>query len=171
MAIEFHCTHCGKLIKTSGEHAGKRGKCPHCHNSVYIPTPSDEIEPLALAPIDDATEAERQRLLDESRDLARTIREDRTDVPTDKPRATPSAVPMGDARLPSDMEELITEYILCMAAGKLNEAGKLAMEIRMDMNRADEFIQRLTMDELLPARLGKVPRPVVSGFLKELRAS
>ena len=73
MAIEFHCQHCGSMVRTGDEHAGKRGKCPHCHNSVYIPTPSEQIEVLDIAPLDADDEKQRKELLDESRDLAQSI--------------------------------------------------------------------------------------------------
>lgn len=166
MAIEFHCDHCGKLVKTSDEHAGKRGKCPHCHQSVYIPTPAEDLEPLRLAPVDEGEERERQRLLEESREIAIKLRDER-EVPPDVAKA-PLPEPMGDMRLSSDMEHLVTEYVLCMAAGKLTEAEELARDIRGNRILADEFIQRLTMDELPPARLAKIPRAVMLGFIKQL---
>lgn len=167
-SIEFHCNHCGKMIKTSGEHAGKRGKCPHCHNVVYIPTPDDELEPLRLAPVDDEDEQERRQLEEESRKIAQRLRSESDDVPPElAEKSTPA--PEGDARLPSDMELLVTEYILCMSQGKLDEAEKLAEEIRKDMGRAEDFIQRLTMDELPPAQLADIPRAVINGFVKQLR--
>ena len=166
MAIEFHCDHCGKLVKTSDEHAGKRGKCPHCHQSVYIPTPPEEIEPLRLAPVDEGEERERQRLLEESREIAIKLRDER-DVPPEVVK-TPLPEPVGDMRLSHDMEQLVTDYVLAMAAGKLTEAEELAKEIRANRILADEFIQRLTMDELPPARLAKIPRAVLLGFVKQL---
>lgn len=166
MAIEFHCDHCGKLVKTADEHAGKRGKCPHCHQSVYIPTPPDELEPLRLAPLDEGAERERHRLMQEAQQLAQKLRDEK-DVPPEVPRA-PLPEPVGDVRLSADMESLITEYLLCMSAGKLNEAEALAKDIRADIALADEFIQRLTMDELPPPRLAKIPRALLLGFLKQL---
>ena len=39
------------------------------------------------------------------------------------------------------------------------------------MSLADEFLQRLTMDELPPAKLAKIPRAVMLGFIKQLRKS
>jgi len=171
MAIEFHCNHCGQMIRTANEHAGKRGKCPHCHQSVYIPTPSEEIEPLRLAPRDTADEQARKRAEEEAREIARRLREDK-EVPPEVAKASPSMpAPLGDVRLPSDMEVLVSDYVLAMAAGKLKEAEDLAVEIRMDMARADEYIQRLTIDELPPARLAKIPRAVLLGFLKQLHKS
>jgi len=51
----------------------------------------------------------------------------------------------------------------------LSESEDLAVQIRMDMRRADEYIQRLTMDELPPARLAHIPRALLLGFLKQLQ--
>mgnify|MGYP000946439218 CR=1 FL=1 len=51
MAIEFHCEFCGKQVRAQDEHAGKRAKCPSCHQSVYVPTPSDQIEALGIEPL------------------------------------------------------------------------------------------------------------------------
>ena len=167
MSIEFHCNHCGSLVKTAAEHAGKFGKCPHCHQSVYIPTPSDELEPLRLAPVDDADERERKRLLAEAAELAHKLRAEREAPPPEVAQA-PLPEPLGDVHLPSDMETLVTEYALCMADGKLQEAEELAAEIRQNLPRADEFIQRLTMDEIPPARLAHIPRALLLGFLKQL---
>lgn len=167
MSIEFHCNHCGSLVKTAKEHAGKFGKCPHCHQNIYIPTPSEELEPLRLAPVDDADERERKRLLAETAELTRKLRAEKEGPPPEVARA-PLPEPLGDVRLPSDMETLVTEYALCMANGDLKEAEELASEIRKDLKRADEYIQRLTMDELPPTRLAHIPRALLLGFLKQL---
>lgn len=167
MSIEFHCDHCGKLVKTAKEHAGKRGKCPYCHQPVYIPTPADELEPLPLTPLDAQEERERQSMLEETRELAERLRTEK-DVPPDAPRA-PLPEPVGDARLSIDMEGLVIEYAACMAAGKLAEAQELATDIRTDLPRAQEVIQRLIGDEIPHPRLAKIPRPVLIGFLKQLR--
>jgi hypothetical protein len=168
MAIEFHCDHCGRLVRTSNENAGKRGKCPHCHLSVYIPTPSEELEPLRLAPVDESEQRARERALEESRALARKLREEREPPPPEAPKA-PAPEPIGDVRLHTDLDELITEYALCMAGGRLSEAEDLAVQIRMDMQRANEYIQHVTMDELPPPRLAHIPRALLLGFLKQLQ--
>jgi phage FluMu protein Com len=166
-SIEFHCQHCSKLIKAPHEYAGKRGKCPHCHQSVYIPTPTDELEPLHLAPFDDAPEREKEKVEAETHQVIASLRGQR-DVPPDVPRQ-PTPEPQGDVRLQVDVEHLIIEYVLAMAAGRLDEAKQLAADLRNEKARTNEYVQRLTMDELLPARLAKVPRAVVLGFLKQLQ--
>lgn len=182
MAIEFHCQHCGKQVRTGDEHAGRRGKCPYCHNSVYIPTPSDQIEPLTLAPIDRVDEAEQKRLDDESRGLAQSIlhekggmSESRGDTQRDEPDteaglSVGGPPPVGDARLDAaNMEYMVIQYAVHMAQGDLAAAEHLAVQIRGDMPAAEEVMQRLTADEIPPTELADVPRPVLVGFFKQLR--
>lgn len=167
MAIEFHCQHCGHKVRAADEHAGKHGRCPTCKQSVYIPTPSEDLEPLRLAPLDDRDARERARADEEARRIARRIREDQTE-PVAEVRA-PLPEPTGDARLPPDMETLVQEYVRCMHDGKLVEAEELARDIRGDLPKAREYIQRLVADELPPTRLAHIPRGVLLGFLKQLQ--
>lgn len=167
MPIEFHCSHCDHLIRASSEHAGKHGKCPHCKNSVYIPTPSEEIEPLELAPIDPREEQRRKQLIEETRRITDIIRSERGEVP-EIPRA-PAGEAEGDARLQVDVDTLVQEYCLAIAAGKPDEAEMYARDIRSNKKRADEVISRLMMEELPPLKLSKIPRAVLMGMLKQLR--
>jgi len=170
MAIEFHCEHCGKLIRTSEGNAGRRGTCPSCHQSVYIPTPDDQLEPLPVVPEDEEEERRERELIEEARRLARRLMTERDTPPEAPTPSTPKPAPEGDARLARAlMEEQIVEYIRCMARGELTRAQGLAAEIRQDLKLANEVIQRLTADAILPAELDDIPRPVVIGFLKQLR--
>lgn len=77
MPIEFACD-CGKRLKVSDEHAGKRAKCPACKNPVtvpsaaVIPTPPPKPEPApAPTPADDEDAA--FRALSEGPDPASTF--------------------------------------------------------------------------------------------------
>jgi hypothetical protein len=170
MAIEFHCEHCGKLVRAGDEHAGKRGKCPGCHQNVYIPTPDDQLDPLQVAPLDDADESRQKQLLDESRDLAQDLMRDREAPPESAADTAPSPAPLGDARLAkAAMEESLVQYVQSMAKGDLSRAEQLAAEIRSDMTVAEEIMQRLTLDEIPPDELADIPRPVLVAFFKQLR--
>lgn len=169
MAIEFHCEHCGKMIRSANEHAGKHGKCPSCHQDVYIPSPPEELEPLKLAPIDPKLEADRQRLLREGRDLATRLMKEKDTLPPEPSRPTPAAAPMTDPRLKLDMETLVTEYAICMHDGALDEAEELAREIRKDPKAAEDVMQRITIDEIPPTQLAGIKRPLLLGFFKQLR--
>jgi hypothetical protein len=167
MPIEFHCNHCNHLVRAGDEHAGKRGKCPHCKNSVYIPTPSDQIELIPLAPVDPEEERRRRQLQDETQRVTRSIRSERGEVPEVRREPIPEST--GDVRLQIDVETLVHEYCLAMAAGKLDEAEEYAVDIRANRKRADDAIGRLMMEELPPLKLAQIPRAVLLKFLKQLR--
>ena len=38
MTISFHCAHCGKKMEAPDDAGGKWGKCPRCHNKLYVPS-------------------------------------------------------------------------------------------------------------------------------------
>lgn len=168
MPIEFHCEHCGKPVRAPDESGGKHGKCPACHQSVYIPMPSDQIEPLEIAPVDETEEHERARLRQETLKLQRDLLEER-----ELPKGLASGPPLPAAGAPRspklDMQTLLIEYALAMAAGNLERAEQLATDIRADMRVAEETIQRLVADDLPPEQLSEIPRPVLVGFFRQLR--
>jgi|GEM_PF-216048 len=37
MYFKYACEHCGKSLKVNEEHAGRKAKCPYCHNTVVVP--------------------------------------------------------------------------------------------------------------------------------------
>lgn len=170
MSIEFHCPQCTKKIKAPDKAGGQRGKCPHCHQEVYIPTPPDEIEPLDLAPVDEQEEQERQKAMEETRRLQFETLRDRSGG-GGAADSGPSA-PSGGGRVdpPVDMDTLLVQYAKAMADGRLDEAEEFAAEIRKDMSRAEDSMQRLVSDEMLSAQLGDIPRPVLNAFFKQLRS-
>ena len=48
--LRFLCDNCGFRIKAPDEYAGRKGKCPKCHQSVKIPTSNEqELERLSVA--------------------------------------------------------------------------------------------------------------------------
>lgn len=53
MTIEFSCSHCNKVLKTSDDKAGRRAKCPQCGEPILVP-PADTSDPSA--PVDDGFE-------------------------------------------------------------------------------------------------------------------
>lgn len=168
MAIEFHCSHCGKLVRAPDDAGGKRGKCPSCRQTVYIPMPSDQLEPLDITPVDEAAERERARLLKETQELRQRLLQERDAPPATNDAVTPR--PVEQVFVPRlDMETLIVEYAQAMAAGDLERAEELATDIRTDMSAAADVMERLMVDELPPEGLANIPRPVLIGFFKQLR--
>ena len=65
MPIEFHCSNCGKLLRTPDDSAGRQAKCPACGQTVAVPTATppepkrrDDANPFAETtpfPRDEAT--------------------------------------------------------------------------------------------------------------------
>ncbi len=163
MPIEVHCNHCGKLVRAPDDAGGKHGKCPSCHQSVYIPTPETQIEPLTIAPIDTRAERDAARLRHESAALASRLMGERDGADAGAASAAPAA-----ALSAPEVEALVVSYVSEMAKGNLSSAEALAVRIQRQ-RVADEVIARIMGDELPPAALAKLPRPVLNGFLKQLR--
>jgi hypothetical protein len=169
MAIEFHCHACGKLVRAPDDAGGKHAKCPACHQSVYVPLPATELDPLPLAPVDESFEREKERLMRETRDLQHRLLHER-DLPADAVRPPSPAAGASEAFPQAiDIETVVIEYAICMADGNLEEANELAALIRKNRKAADDYIQRLMVDEILPPQLSRIPRPVLMGFFKQLR--
>src|SRR5205085_1065447 len=115
---------CGKVIQAPRETAGKRGKCPHCQNVCYIPSPRDELEEYDLVPED--TEAERRRAREEAaaRDIQHRLLHERKEIagPDEAPRLRPE----DDTVRPGDLKALLTDYLSAMSGGQLTEADSIA---------------------------------------------
>ncbi len=172
MSIEFHCDHCSKLIRAPSEAAGRRGKCPYCQQSVYVPTPAEQIEEIPLAPLDTEEERERQRLERESRQAEREILADRR-PPMDRAGASPTAPPESamPERIPGadDVEEMVIDYLLLMRNSELVQAESILADLRKSKAAALEVVNRLAADAVPPPALAGVPPGVYQGFLKNLR--
>jgi phage FluMu protein Com len=170
VSIEFHCNHCDKLVRAPDSAGGKRGKCPYCKQSVYVPMPAEEVDEIPLAPLDDADDAERQRLDAEADELAEALRRER-EIPGE-PRGTGglrgSGVARPEPRMPVDIEPKVVDYVIALKDAQLEEAQALVPEIRRAGDAAKETVQRLMMDEMPPAGLEDVPTPVLRGFFRKL---
>jgi DNA-directed RNA polymerase subunit RPC12/RpoP len=77
MAIVFHCPHCGKKIEAVNNAGGKWGKCPACHNKVYVPPKPEQDDDLKLAPVNEAEEERIKQLMAETHRLTQDILEER----------------------------------------------------------------------------------------------
>ena len=75
--IQITCEHCNHVIKAPRKAAGRRGKCPYCHNSIYVPTPSDELEEIPFSSASDEALAKADRLTKEALEVAANIRREK----------------------------------------------------------------------------------------------
>lgn len=166
MSITFHCEYCGKKIEAQDNAGGKWGKCPACHNKLYVPDLSSDDEELKLAPIDESDEERKKRLMDETRMLEQEILRER-EIPDE------SAEPVTTS--PSQMtEEQLTDYIIdylqLMAGGELDQAQQLAKPIISCGGRALKILDQIALSEIPQPQLADIPQQVLSGLIRTLHA-
>ncbi|MBN1508231.1 MAG: hypothetical protein JW955_15385 [Sedimentisphaerales bacterium] len=163
MSIKFHCDHCGKRIDAPDNAGGKWGKCPACHNKVYVPQ-ADDDEELKLVPIDE-TEAERQkRLLAETFQITQNILQERS-VPETAASPSGSTTDISSEKL----TETIVRYLRQMYNGDLDEAQRTAELIASHRRQSKEIIERIATGDPPDPELIDIPPTVLSGFIRNLR--
>lgn len=179
MPVEFHCEHCGKQVKAPSEAAGRKGKCPHCQAVCYIPSPPEEIEEIGLAPLDEADEMKRRRALEETAKLQHALLHDRAspDGGGASGRPVPGAARPGARAEPSNLgmplaevEQLVAAFISAMSEGQFDRADRVAGRLQNERDQVIAIVERLSSGEASSIALPSLPRPVMLGFLKQLRA-
>ena len=164
MAIIFHCDHCGKKIEASDSAGGKWGKCPFCHNRLFVPS-LDSGEELKLAPIDTTAEEREKQLMAETHKLTQDILQER-EIPNGLAEtAEPPVSRMNEKEL---MKNIIM-YLRQMADGELYEAQRIAGLIAPYGSQAVEIIDRIALSEILEPELADIPPQVLSGLIRTLR--
>lgn len=162
MSIKFHCEYCGKKIDAPDTAGGKRGKCPACHNLVYVPQMEADDE-LKLAPIDETEEERQKRLLSETFQLTQHIlREKDTGGGTGPSGPTPGAAD-------DELVAAIVRYLRQMADGDLENAKDTVQIIAAHRREAKSILEQMaTSDPAAPA-LQDIPPQVLSGLIRNLR--
>jgi len=178
MAIQLHCEHCNALIQAPETAAGRRGKCPHCNGVVYIPSlpspESDEGE-IPLAPLDEEEERERLRAEAEAARLQAELLHERS-VPGEPGQRRPSrsieTPAEAAARMPAkEINRLIVQYVEAMAGGHLDSAEKLVGKLLPARLNTLTALDGMMSEDLAAYGLPALPRPVLLGFLKQLRTT
>jgi hypothetical protein len=164
MAITFHCEHCGKKIEAPDNAGGKWGKCPACHNKVYVPD-SDTGEEIKLAPIDADDLAEQRRLIDETRRIEQEILSEQDEVLDD---SAESAVPVYDVS-DNELTKNLIVYLRLMADGDLEQAERIAGSIIHCGKRALKILDGIALSEIPEPELADIPPQVLSGLVRTLR--
>lgn len=163
MPIKLHCSHCGKKIEAPDNAGGKWGKCPACHNKVYVPQPPDDDE-LKLAPIDETEEERRKRLRKEAFELTKDILED-SGVTDEPPEPGAPAPDISEERL----NEYIIRYLRQMADGSLDEAQSTADRIVPHRRQAISILDGIARSDVPDPELEDIPPQVLSGLIRNLR--
>jgi hypothetical protein len=173
MGISFHCEHCGKKIEAPDTAGGKWGKCPGCHNKVYVPAnkPTQPDDELRLAPIDTDDEQQHKKMLAEEARLRQEILKE-TNVPEE------GAIPKKQSSAPSKPNDLsdaelttcIISYLRQMADGELESAEETASAIIPNGHNAVRILERIALSEIPEPEIADIPQQVLSGLVKNLRS-
>jgi len=162
MTIRFECSGCGKDVTAPDAAAGKKGKCPSCGNVNKIPSPGEDDDLIPLAPIDEEEESRHKEQVHALYEQEQSL----LDV-----TGGPLPIPL-DQRENLSSEELhhfVVNFCLDMADGKLARAGRHAEQLKrygpIGIQAINDFITGMATE---PA-MDHIPRPVLHGFLKELR--
>lgn len=169
MPIKFHCYYCGKKIEAADSAGGKWGKCPACHNRLYVPS-SHSGEELKLAPIDETDLEREKRLMAETHKLTQDILQER-----EVPEATPETIGPIETAVPvfETSERELTKYVIMylrlMADSELYEAHRIAGLIVPHSAQALEILDKIALSEILEPELADIPQHVLSGSIRALR--
>jgi hypothetical protein len=162
MSITFNCERCHKEVKAPDNAAGKRGKCPFCGESTYVPMPVSEDELLPLAPIDEEEERRRkletQALLKQAKELLSESGEG-TSVPLDQKEDISS----------EDLHHFVVNFCIDMADGKLDRAQTQVPQLKKHGQTGLQAIDDFASGRVLEAALDRIPGRVLQGLLADLR--
>jgi hypothetical protein len=169
MGISFHCEHCGRKIEAPDTAGGKWGKCPACHNKVYVPANNPPDDELRLAPIDTEEERRRKKMVAEVDRLREKILNEK-DIPEEgvvpnNQSAAPEPGDLSDAELTT----FIISYLRQMADGELDLAEQTAKTILSNGQNAIRPLERIALSEIPEPEIADIPQQVLSGLIKSLR--
>ncbi len=167
MSIEFKCQSCGRSVKAPDNAGGRRGKCPFCNVSVFIPAPPSESDEIGLAPIDSTFAAREAQLRKESIDYAAAVDHDEArPAGADTPKTGPRRAADGDAVL-VDIPVEVENFVRAMHGSDLKMADRVVSRLRQRPGAARDYIQGMMVDQL-GIRVEGIPTPLIQGFLKNL---
>jgi hypothetical protein len=173
MGIVFHCEHCGKKIDAPANTGGKWGKCPACHNRVYVPPPEpDPADDLRLSPLDETDEDKRNRLMAETFQLTQDILQEKAMPETTEDTPAPDEslfIPM-DRMDDKDLAKEVVQYLRLVADGDLDGAGQVMGIISAYGPQTHAILDRIALGEILDPRLAAIPPQVLSGLIRNLRS-
>jgi hypothetical protein len=169
MAIIFHCDYCGKKIEAADSAGGKWGKCPACHNKLYVPA-SESDEELKLAPVDETDLEREKRLIDETNRLTLDILKERENPEGAAESDTPVEVAAQGFEISQvELKQYIIKYLHLMADSELYEAQKIAALIKPKGARAVKILDKMAVGDMPEPELVGISQLVLSGLIRSLR--
>lgn len=163
MPISFRCEHCGKDVEAPDKAGGKRGKCPYCHQSNYIPAPVSDEEVLDLAPVDE--EYERRR-----REQVQALRRQERDLIAAGGEAAPGPpLEQREDLSGEDLHHFVVNYCLDLAGSNLARAETHVERLRQFGPVGIQAVEDFREGKVIEAALDAIPRRLLKGFLDQLR--
>ncbi|HUS48203.1 MAG TPA: hypothetical protein VM098_08785 [Phycisphaerae bacterium] len=162
MSITFQCEHCRREVEAPDEAAGRRGKCPFCGQSNYIPMPAGDKDMLPLAPVDEQEERRRQE------ELQRLFQQERE---LDSEICSAPAAPLEHREdlKSDDLHHFVVNYCLDLARGNLGRGDTYIQQLRRfgphGLQAVDDFLSGKALEPALDA----IPTKTLQGFLRQLR--
>jgi hypothetical protein len=169
MAIILHCDYCGKKIEAPDSAGGRWGKCPSCHNKLYVPAPESE-EVIKLAPIDVSDEERERQLMDETFRLTQDILKER-EIPegVDELNDPNLTADTGFEMSQVELKQYIIKYLRLMADSELYDAQEIASLIIPYGSRVVKILDQMAGSDMHEPELAGVSHLVLSGLIKSLR--
>jgi len=169
VAIKFHCEFCGKKIEAADSAGGKWGKCPACHNRLYVPS-SHSGEQLKLAPLDVTDKEREKQLMAETHKLTQDILKER-EVPEGGVEPTEPIKMAGPVFEMSEKEltKYIMLYLRLMADSELYEAHRIVGLIAPHSAQAVKILDKIALSEMPEPELADISQHVLSGSIRALR--
>lgn len=164
MPIKLHCEHCGKKIEAPDNAGGKWGKCPACHNKLYVPLPPAEDDELKVAPLDESELQKQRQLMAETYQLTRDILDEQN-----APEAPGAGVGPAAEISQQQLTEYIVRYLRQMVDGRLDEAQRTADRIVPHRRKAVVILEQFAKSDAPDPALEDIPKQVLSGFIRNLR--
>jgi phage FluMu protein Com len=165
MAITLHCQHCGKKIEASEKAAGKWGKCPSCHNKVYVPDLSAGEEEIRLVPIDQEEIEKKQKLMAETYELTQNILQEK-EINDNNGNEIVEHIKIPKKQL----EKNLVNYIRQMSEGELGEAEEILRTIIPYKQQAINILDKIALSDMPEPGLEKIPQQVLAGLIRDLRS-
>lgn len=163
MGITFRCEFCHKEVKAPDAAGGKRGKCPFCERSTYIPSPVSEEDVLPLAPLDEAEERHRQEQID-------ALYQQEHDLLAQTGHSPHEPLEHRENLTSGDLHHFAINYVLEMARGNIEGADVQALNLRRFGALGVQAVDDLIGEKIREPALEALSKRIRASFLAELRA-
>lgn len=161
MSITFNCEHCGNEIKAPDTAGGKRGKCPYCQQSNYIPLPVSEEDIIPFAEEEEQAAPQHEYMADLLRQEKELLAE------TGGKPETP--LEHREQVAAKDLYHFVVNYCLDLSSGKLDRAATYVPKLKKFGSPGKQAVEDFISGRTIEPALSAIPGRVLAGFLTDLR--